>query len=48
MRTMNALRAAKLPESAEEGIDVGEKKKKKSATLKRRKFKWEKECKQKL
>lgn len=46
MRTMNALRAAKLPESAEEGIDVGEKKK--SATLKRRKFKWEKECKQKL
>ena len=27
MRTMNALRAAKLPESAEEGIDVGEKKK---------------------
>lgn len=26
MRTMNALRAAKLPESKEEGIDVGEKK----------------------
>ena len=28
MRTMNAWRAAKLPESKEEGTDVGEKKKK--------------------